>query len=63
MAHAFNNMCAASAMWASGDSEEALINNIGSGGSVSDYVVVAISLVISVGLLVMIERTTRGNRR
>lgn len=63
MAHAFNNMCAASAMWASGDSEEALINNIGSGGSVWDYVMVAISIVISAALLVMIERTTRDNRR
>ena len=50
-------------MWASGDSEEALINNIGSGGSVWDYVMVAISLMVSAALLVLIERTTRDNRR
>lgn len=64
IAHAFNNMCAATGMWVAGGKEDTLfINNLGSGGSEIDYVVVAGSVLLSVGLLILIERTNRANRR
>lgn len=63
IAHAFNNMCAAAGMWVSGGKEETLlINNLGSGGSQIDYVVVAGSILLSIGLLIMLERLTRPHR-
>lgn len=63
-AHAFNNMCAATGMWVAGGKEDTLfINSLGTSGSEIDYVVVAGSLLLSVGLLILIERTNRANRR
>ena len=64
IAHAFNNMCAAAGMWVSGGKEDTLlINNLGNGGSEIDYVVVAGSLLLSAGLLILLQRTTRSSRR